>query len=232
MNIAAAPAPGSPFRRAIDVSTVPDYFLPGEGRASRSIVPPTQPQASADEPLSSEDFENTREAVRLAEERLAKIREEEEALSARRSRYLAFQKEVEDFQLDISATLEKITRLEDELGDGVSESRRSAASIHRTIQVLQGQLSKIQNVTPDEWPKARMQSEMDHALDLLSEVEETTKSEMARLTEDLPRRMMPVRNNFWDKALHGVGSTLAFLLPLIAFIAIAVILLLTALSSV
>ena len=212
---------------------MPECFLPGDG------APPAQPPASpaghrlnVDVPLATVDFEDTREAVRAAEARLAKIRADEEALSQRRTECIAFQHQVEEFQLDIANTLQKLNRLEVELTDGSTESNRCAAAIHRSIQTLQIQLAKIEQMRIDDLSKSRIQSELDHALALLADVEQTTRSEISRLAEELPRRMKPVRNGLIGRVLYGMGSALAFLLPLIAFIAVAVILLLTALGLV
>jgi len=229
MRIATAP---SPFTRAVDAAPVPDRFLPGDGASIPGIPSHFHPRQQEDSPLTAPDFTDTREAVRAAEDRLARIRAEEEVLSQRRSEILAFQKQADAFHAEVAASLEKLRELETDLAADGTEARRSADSINRTIQLLEGQLQKIDRVHPEEWTKSRMKAELDHALDLLADVEHEAKSEIKRLECELPKRMKPLRDSWAGRCFYWLSSAFAFMLPLLAFVAIAVILVLTALGLV
>jgi len=229
MRTATAP---SPFTRAVDPSPVPDRFLPGDGASIPGVPSHFHPRKQEESPRTSPDFEDTREAVRAAEDRLARIRAEEEVLSQRRNEILAFQKQADAFHADVASSLAKLQQLEENLAEDGADARRCSASIHRTIHILQGQLEKIDRVHPEEWTKSRMKAEMDHALDLLADVEHETQTEMKRLERELPKRMKRLRDGWLRRSLYWMTSAFAFMLPLLAFVAIAVILVLTALGLV
>ncbi len=178
------------------------------------------------------NFEDTREAVRAAEERLARIRAEEEALSRRRAEMLTFQKDVNAFETDLVAALARLRKLEDALAEDGADARRCAASIHKTSQLLQSHLARLDGIHPEEWTKSRMKSELDRALDLLADVEHDTKADLERLERELPKRTKKIRDGWFSRVAYGVTSAFAFVLPLLVFISVAVILVLTALGLV
>lgn len=222
----------SPFIRAVDAAPSPDRFLPGDGGPARGVTLQVNVPPVAEDPLAVPDFGDTREAVRVAEERLARIRAEEDALSRRRAEMLTFQKDVNEFQTGLAETLERLRALEAEFASEREEGRRCAGSIHRTIQALQLQLQKLDQVRPEGWTKGRLQTELDQALALLGDVEADTRAEVERLERELPPRTKRLRDGWLGRVGYWAVSIFAFLLPLLLFIAVAAILILTALGLV
>jgi hypothetical protein len=225
MNTATAP---SPFLRAIDAAPVPDRFLPGDGRVAAE--PSSYPHEAI--PLSVADFENTRETLRAATERMARIQAEEEAESRRREELLLFEREVNRFETELVSTREHARKLEEFLALEGENSRECAQAIHRTVQDLHTQMAELERVKPDNWSISRMNVELDHAMDLLDEVERQVETSLERLDAGMPDRVRKVRNGWVGRIWHGAVSVFAFLLPLLLFLAVAAILILAALGLV
>jgi hypothetical protein len=225
MKTATAP---SPFLRAVDSVSIPDRFLPGDGRLS----PESKVEPAEDFPLTVSDFENTREAVRAAEERLARIQAEEAALERRREEALAFQHEVNSFERELFEVLNRLRGLEGALVGDEEESRQCAVAIHQASQDLRAHLERLNRIDPEQLANSRTKAELDLALDFLEDIDHDAKADLERLQSQMPQRVRKVKNGWMGNALYWMTSAFAFVLPLLVFAAVAVILVLTALGLV
>jgi hypothetical protein len=160
-------------------------------------------------------------------EELERHRQELEALNAKEHNFHEGRNEMED---KLSRSVTKMERL-------IREAQSRAEAMEYAVETFRQHLSIIRRLRPEEWDKDEMHEELNRALALIAGAESDYIREMRRLEgfeEEAEKATKSARRSVSGNPqgfLHWMTLGVAFTLPLIVAIAVAVVFILTAMAK-
>lgn len=197
----------------------------------------------------SEEYpvEDMDQQVREAQQRLTKLRAEQEELEHQRKILENLKQKQERFIAGRKDITEKLDRSLRAITEDLEDARRHVEDLAMTQQEFRDRLDELKLFLPERWHRTQLDQELDKAISALIEAETSFEKGIRRVTSHRPVETSPLHLNTGngtesEEGEYSVGSRLAgvlsgsddlgtwlrrgfaFTLPLMATILIAIIL--------
>ncbi|HRJ08551.1 MAG TPA: hypothetical protein PK490_15940 [Prosthecobacter sp.] len=141
-----------------------------------------------DDDLPAEDMEKQ---VRETQERLARLRDEQEAVEREQQMLESLKQKKERFgtgRKEVMTLLEQHLRT---IGHDLEQARRHVEDLAATENDFREHLEHLKNFLPERWQRGNIMQEMDRALAVLEEAEAALETGILRIAAHQPRQAPP-----------------------------------------